>query len=581
MTTVPVVNDQVDPFVQERAELQTVQASVLFQRAPNLSRILAYICQKHFQNESANLKEYNIAVEALGRPPDFDPQVDAIVRVDAHLLRKRLHSYYEQEGKHHDLQIVLPSGQYAPEFVRNGRSRPNCDRARTAETPSRVTLLGHGVSDREESSLDTVFTATSQSSRDAALALDEPSLGDPSLGNSSLGNSSKTRKESSQISLVPSAAQENPSQKQPRTRLLIMFLAGAVLGAGIAVLVPHRIHPSIPVLEGSTNLSNVVASEIVGHPPSTFVPDSYDKGVRILCGAREDYIDAAGFRWRSDRYFSEGAAFSRPVSEILRSMDPALYSHGRHGVFHYDVPVPPGVYELHLLFAETQPGVLDGMREVSYTIGAGQTDTVDVASDAGGANMATMKVYTDVRPGQDGKIHLSFWSTDGFVNALEILPQERGKPNPLRISALPFLYSDRAGQRWLPDRFFLGGRNTSHMFSPNGGDLPLFSRERFGNFNYSIPVARNYTYQLTLYMAERYWGPHNSGLGGVGSRIFDVDCNQQQLLHDFDLLKAQGSASAMAIRFHHLRPDSAGKLNLRFIPVTNYPMINALEVDPE
>ena len=585
MTTVPVVNDQIDRFVQERAEFQTVQASALFQRAPNLLRILTYICQKHFQNESANLKEYNIAVEALGRPPDFDPQTDAIVRVDAHLLRKRLHSYYEQEGKHHDLQIVLPSGRYAPEFVRSGWIRPNSDEAGTEETPSRVTL-GHGVSEREGFSPDTVVTATSQSSRDPALALDDPSLDDPSLDDPSLDdpslddsplpNSSKTRKESSQISLVPAAAQEDSSQKQPRTRLLIMLL-----GAGIAVIVPHRTLPSLLIIEGSMNPSNAVAPEIVSHLSSTFVPDSYVKGVRILCGAREDYIDVAGFRWRSDRYFSEGAAFSRPVSAILRSTDPALYSHGRHGVFHYDIPVPPGVYELHLLFAETQPGVLDGMREVSYTIGAGQTDTVDVASEAGGANMATMKVYTDVRPGQDGKIHLSFWSTDGFVNALEILPEEHGKPNPLRVSTLPFLYSDRAGQHWLPDRFFLGGRNTNHMFSPNGGDLPLFSRERFGNFNYSIPVARNYTYELTLYMAERYWGPHNSGLGSVGSRIFDVDCNEQQLLHDFDLLKAQGSASGIAIRFHHLRPDPAGKLNLSFIPVTNYPMINALEVDPE
>jgi len=579
MTTVPVVNDQIDRFVQERAEFQTVQASALFQRAPNLLRILTYICQKHFQNESGNLKEYNIAVEALGRPPDFDPQADAIVRVDAHLLRKRLHFYYEQEGRHHDLQIVLPSGQYAPQFVRNNWIRPNSDEERTAETPSRVTPIGHGRSQREESSPDTVFTATSQSSHGPASVLD-----DLALDNASLGDLGKLRKESAQIASVPASVQAGPSQVRSRTRLLragLIFLAGAVLGAGLTVFVPHRTRPSVEVLEGSTNQSNAIAPEIVGHSSSTLVPDSYDKGVRILCGASEDYIDAAGFRWRSDRYFSEGVAFNRPVSAIFRSMDPALYSHGRHGVFHYDIPVPPGVYEIHLLFAETQPGVLDGMREVSYTIGAGQTDTVDVTSDAGGANMATMKVYPDVRPGQDGKIHLSFWSTDGFVNALEILPEEHGKPNPLRVSTLPFLYSDRAGQHWLPDRFFLGGRNTNHMFSPNGGDLPLFSRERYGNFNYSIPLARNYTYELTLYMAERYWGPHNSGLGSVGSRIFDVDCNEQQLLHDFDLLKAQGSASAIAIRFHHLRPDPAGKLNLSFIPVTNYPMINALEVDPE
>jgi hypothetical protein len=536
MTTAPA-SGQVDPFVRERAELQDVQASALFQRAPNLSRILSYICQKHFQNESANLKEYNIAVEALGRSPNFDPQADAIVRVDAHLLRKRLQLYYEQEGKHHDLEIILPNGRYAPQFVRNNRARSNSDESRTTESSSGITLIGQGRRPME-SAPDCPLPATDQASQ----------------------------------------AQEH--RRKPLLGEILMFLAGMVLGASVA-FVPHQSRPSVEVPDTITNLSEVAVSDIVGHLPTTFIPDSYDKGVRILCGADEDHVDDAGFRWRSDRFFSGGAAFSRPVGSIFRSMDPYLYSHGRHGVFHYDIPVPPGVYELHLLFAETQPGVLDGMREVSYTIGAGQTETVDVASAAGGANMATMRVYTDIRPGQDGKIHLSFWSTDGFLNALEILPEEHGKPNPLRISALPYLYADRSGRHWLPDRFFLGGRNTDHMFSPNGGDLPLFSRERFGNFSYSVSVARNYTYQLTLYMAERYWGPHNSGLGGVGSRIFNVRCNDQQLLHDFDLLKTEGSADAIAVRFRHLRPDSMGKLNLSFIPVTNYPMINALEVDPE
>ena len=359
------------------------------------------------------------------------------------------------------------------------------------------------------------------------------------------------------------------------------LLAGVTLGAGIALLVPRQIPASIQILDASPNLRNAASAEIVRLFSPGLMPDSYDKGIRILCGANEDYIDSAGFRWRADHYFNEGVPFSRPATTIFRSTDPALYSHGRHGVFHYDIPVPPGFYELHLLFAETQPGVQDGMREVSYTIGAGQTDTVDVASDAGGTNTATMKVYTNVRPGDDEKIHLSFWSTDGFLNALEILPEEHGKPNPLRISMLPHLYTDLVGQRWLPDRFFLGGHNTNHMFSPNGGDLPLFSRERFGNFNYSLPVARNYTYQMTLYMAERYWGPHNSGLGGVGSRVFEVRCNDELLLQDFDLLRAEGSATAIAIRFHHLHPDPSGKLNVSFIPVTNYPMVNAVEVDPE
>src|SRR5579864_1795382 len=136
MTTAPVTNDRPDSFASERAELEALKTSALFQRAPNPVRILTYVCQKHFQSESASLKEYNIAVEALGRPPDFDPQADAIVRVDAHLLRKRLHLYYAHEGKHHDLQIVLPSGQYAPEFVRNGHNRHTSEETATKETPS-------------------------------------------------------------------------------------------------------------------------------------------------------------------------------------------------------------------------------------------------------------------------------------------------------------------------------------------------------------------------------------------------------------------------------------------------------------
>lgn len=178
MTTAPVVNGRSDPFASERAELESVQTSALFQRAPNLARILAYVCQKHFQRESSSLKEYNIAVEALGRPPDFDPQADAIVRVDAHLLRKRLHLYYECEGKHHDIQIVLPSGQYAPEFVRNGDAHRNSDAGHTTESSSRVTLIRHGRRQTGGSESEATFTATSQSSY-GTVALDDSIIEEP------------------------------------------------------------------------------------------------------------------------------------------------------------------------------------------------------------------------------------------------------------------------------------------------------------------------------------------------------------------------------------------------------------------
>jgi len=95
-----------------------VLSSEIFRRAPSLAKLLAYVCEKVFAGQEADIKEYNIAVEALGRPAGFDQKRDSIVRVEAHRLRKRLKEYYESEGKDDPLRIELPVGAYVPVFVR-------------------------------------------------------------------------------------------------------------------------------------------------------------------------------------------------------------------------------------------------------------------------------------------------------------------------------------------------------------------------------------------------------------------------------------------------------------------------------
>jgi hypothetical protein len=103
--------------VQEKSELNAVLSSGILDRAPTLAQLLTYICSKYFEGATEEIKEYNIAVQALGRPPDFDQKRDSIVRVEAHKLRRRLHEYYEAEGAHHEIRIEIPPGQYAPKFV--------------------------------------------------------------------------------------------------------------------------------------------------------------------------------------------------------------------------------------------------------------------------------------------------------------------------------------------------------------------------------------------------------------------------------------------------------------------------------
>jgi hypothetical protein len=102
---------------ERRAALDAVLASSTFARNQRLSRLLTYLCSKSFAGEAASLKEYTIATDVFGRPPDFDQSSDAIVRVEIHRLRKKLKEFYAREGADQNVEIVIHTGHYAPEFL--------------------------------------------------------------------------------------------------------------------------------------------------------------------------------------------------------------------------------------------------------------------------------------------------------------------------------------------------------------------------------------------------------------------------------------------------------------------------------
>src|SRR5260370_4933452 len=105
------------PTEKERVEYERIADLPHLMRAPGLSRIFAFVCEKYFERKIEEIKEYTIAVHALGRPENFDSGSDPIVRVSMRSLRKRLEQYYANEGKDHTLQITFPVGHYVPEFV--------------------------------------------------------------------------------------------------------------------------------------------------------------------------------------------------------------------------------------------------------------------------------------------------------------------------------------------------------------------------------------------------------------------------------------------------------------------------------
>jgi len=106
-------------FQEEKQELEWVLQHPDIARSPNLVRFLSFICNRYFEGEASEIREYAIAVEALGRKAsNFDSHIDPIVRVTARTLRKKLEEIYKGDGRDRTLEMVLPLGHYVPQFVR-------------------------------------------------------------------------------------------------------------------------------------------------------------------------------------------------------------------------------------------------------------------------------------------------------------------------------------------------------------------------------------------------------------------------------------------------------------------------------
>ncbi len=101
------------------AALARVAQSEGFRTSPQLVAFLRFVVDSTLAGTSDRIKGYTIAVEALGRPDDFDPQVDPIVRVEAARLRRALERYYTQHGAAEPIVITLPRGSYVPVFTRS------------------------------------------------------------------------------------------------------------------------------------------------------------------------------------------------------------------------------------------------------------------------------------------------------------------------------------------------------------------------------------------------------------------------------------------------------------------------------
>ncbi|MGD0737507.1 MAG: malectin domain-containing carbohydrate-binding protein [Terracidiphilus sp.] len=483
---------------REHQELDWLLNSGVLGRSHNLAQVLKFICEKHFEGQAGQITEHALAVDALGRRTDFDPQIDTIVRVTVHQLRKRLQEIYFGPGASRPVQIHIPAGQYAPSFV------------------------------HKEEEIAAGADGTIPVSSSAEETVVEPG--------------SARRKW-----LIPGLA------------LALLVLAGGVL----LEVIHTRAHSTL------SETPNFKTSSVVkGHP------------VRVLLGkGREPYVDHAGNTWASGNYCTGGDSLSESSQRIAATEDPAIFLGGIRGHAHCVFPVDPGIYEVHLLFAEVSD-LPEATNRSVFSVNGGDNISLDVVDDAGGDYIADTKVLRGVRPENDGTIHIDFVSEISAMKAVEILPAASEAPLPIRIVAGSTPYKDPGGNVWLPDRYFIGGRPGQSAKVVKDEQKGLYGSHRVGNFRYILPVVPLEKYRVRLYFQEPWFGKENVGIGGSGSRVFDVWCNGVAILKNFDIFNEAGS-SAVVKTFDNVQATALGKIELNFSPVINYPLINAIEVLPE
>jgi hypothetical protein len=501
--------------------------------------MLSYLCEKYFSGHGANeITEYHIAVEALARSPDFQAELDSIVRVEAWRLRRRLRQYYVADGADHPIQVVLLDGGYVIDFM-----------SRRKDDPGKATPKS--TRPAEEQQLPPVV--------DQPQIPIDPPREEISTGAIDFGNTV-----------------EPPNNWWPVNRVTMAALAVSVLVALFA--------GGFWVVAIREKTGNIFAKA----PGQPWQDGTTSDTIRVLCGYKnERFIDRQGRTWMGDRRFSGGFANTRPLlTRIDGTRDESLWAHVRMGDFRYDIPLKPGMYELHLYFSELlNPDLYpdsDGEDRRRFNVlvnGAVKLSRFDIVTDAGGPNVADERVFKDISPTSDGELHLEFKGVKGeaLLNRIEILPSRKGQMRPVGILCGTAPFSDSANETWKGDSYFFGGVGVRRISAvKTNGDPNLYAGERYGRFAYAIPVAEG-TYSVTLRFAEFAFGPND-----LGRRLFEVSCNGTQLLRDFDILReAGGERRAIERTFHGLKPNAQGKLWLSFVPTKNYASVSAVEVMDE
>ena len=97
-------------------QLDRILANPLFKNSRRYPNLLRYLVERTLDGSASDLKERTLGIDVFGREPDYDTNLDPVVRITAAEVRKRLAQYYQDPAHDSELRIELPLGSYAARF---------------------------------------------------------------------------------------------------------------------------------------------------------------------------------------------------------------------------------------------------------------------------------------------------------------------------------------------------------------------------------------------------------------------------------------------------------------------------------
>jgi hypothetical protein len=101
---------------QVREQLDIILASDEFSSSRRASELLQHLVERALTGDTASLKERLLGIDIFHRRSDYNTSTDAIVRVTANDVRRRLAQFYSRNPVQ-PLRISLPLGSYIPDFI--------------------------------------------------------------------------------------------------------------------------------------------------------------------------------------------------------------------------------------------------------------------------------------------------------------------------------------------------------------------------------------------------------------------------------------------------------------------------------